>query len=101
MKPKEDESYESWLARASMYEHGLAMQRIAEGEDPIIVMEKMSRRFIEKALHPIFKDIRERSKQTFDAEKSKQEYQEQYLKYRQHPIADHVDGNLFDNSDKT
>ena len=99
MKPREGEDYAAWLDRAKMYEQGIAMQRIAKGEDSIKVMEEMSRRLIEKALHPIFKAIKESSTQPFDAEKSRQEYEEKYLKNSK-LVADHVDGNLFDNTDK-
>jgi glutamyl-tRNA reductase len=99
MKPKEGEKYAAWLDRAKMYEQGIAMQRIAKGEDSVKVMEEMSRRLMEKALHPIFKAIRESSIQPYDVEKSRQEYEEKYLKNNK-PVADHVDGYLFDNTDK-
>lgn len=95
MKPREDESYESWLDRARMYEQGVALQKIAQGEDPDSVMEEMSRRLTEKALHPLFRAIRESSAVKFDAEKSRRDYEEKYLKNRS-PVADQVEGNLFD-----
>lgn len=94
MRPDEGESYESWLERARMYEHGIAMQRIANGEDSIKVMEEMGKRFIDKALHPIFKAIKESSIKPYDAEKSRREYEEN-MKYRG-PVADHIDDDLFD-----
>ena len=99
MKPKEGEDYAAWLDRAKMYEQGIAMQRIAKGEDSVKVMEEMSRRLMEKALHPIFKTIRESSIQPYDVGKNRQEYEEKYLKNNK-PVADHVDGALFDNTDK-
>lgn len=99
MSPNKGETYQGWLDRARMYEQGLALQRIAKGEDPIIVMEDMSRRLVEKALHPVFKAIRENAAEPFDVAKSRKDYEEKYLKNRS-PVADHVDGNLFDNSEK-
>jgi hypothetical protein len=54
---------------------------------------------MEKALHPIFKTIRDNAKLNFDAEENRRSYEEKYLKNRT-PVADHVDGNLFDNSEK-
>lgn len=93
MRPHEGESYESWAERAKMYEHGVALQRIATGEDPEKVMEEMSRRLMEKLLHPLYTIIREQNKTEYDSEKSKQEYAEKYLKHRT-PVADHVEGVL-------
>ncbi len=98
MKPKDGESYEDWLERARMYEHGIALQKIAQGQDPEQVMQEMSRRFIDKALHPVFKAIRESSSSNFDVEKNRKDYEERYLK-NYGRVADHVDGNLFDKPD--
>lgn len=99
MKPKEGESYEDWLERARMYEHGVALQKIAQGEDAEKVMEEMSRRYMEKALHPIFKAIRESAQSEFDLEKSRKDYEEKYLNVYGR-VADQVDGNLFDKTDE-
>lgn len=57
MKQKEDETYEQWIERARLYEYGLALQRIAEGEDTDKVMERMSKNLMQKMLHPILKEI--------------------------------------------
>jgi glutamyl-tRNA reductase len=95
MKPRDGEKYEEWLERARMYEHGVALQKIAQGNDPEEVMKEMSRRLMEKALHPIFKAIRESAGSDYDPEKSRKEYEEKYLKDHK-PVADHVEGNLFD-----
>lgn len=94
MRKHKDEDYASWLERARMYEHGLAMQRIANGEDPTRVIEDLSRRFMDKALHPVITAIKESAKTPFDAEKSRKEYMEKMKKIG--PAADHVEGNLFD-----
>ena len=98
MRPNQDETYEAWLERARMYEHGLALQRIAKGEDRVKVMEDMGRRFMEKAMHPILKTLRESANTPYDAEKSRREYEEKMKKIG--PAADHVDGNLFDKPDE-
>jgi hypothetical protein len=55
MKPNPDESYESWCQRVRMYEHGLALQRLARGDNIEIIMQDMARRIEEKLLHPLIK----------------------------------------------
>ena len=90
MKPNTDESYESWASRVRMFEHGAALQKIAQGEDIDTVMERMSRKIMEKLLHPVYKSIAASANYNYDQEKSKQEYQERYI--NQVPrAADHVD----------
>ena len=96
MKPLPNETYEAWAERATMFEKGRALQRIAQGEPVDAVMDEMGRRLLEKLLHPIFKAIRESAVTEYDAEKSKKEYFKK-MSYRA-PVADHVEGNLFDNS---
>lgn len=91
MKPRDGESYESWSERVGMFEQGHAMMQIAQGKDPEKVMEEMSRRIMDKLLHPIFKAIRETATD-FDAKKSAEEYKEK-LAQRGGPVADHVDIN--------
>jgi len=98
MKPKDGESYQDWIERARMYEHGVALQRIAQGQDPIKVMEDMSRRLMDKMLHPLYKAVSQSALTEFDAEQNRRNYEEHYLKNRK-PVADHVDGNLFDKND--
>ena len=95
MRIKEGESYESWCERVRMYEHGWAMQQIAEGKDVDKILDNMARRITEKLMHPIFNEIRKSSSIPYDAETGKKDYEEKYLKVRG-PVADHVDGNLFD-----
>lgn len=98
MRPSEGETYKSWLDRARMYEQGLAMQRIAQGESPEKVLEDLSRRLTEKMLHPVYKFLLEGSEMTFNAEESRKTYEE-IMKYHK-PVADQVDGNLFDKDEK-
>ena len=83
------ESMESWASRVEMYEKGKALQRIANGDDPVEVMEDMSRRIMEKLLHPILTAIRESVPDNFDVEKSRREYDE--IMKNVEKAADHVD----------
>jgi hypothetical protein len=55
MRRNPNESYESWCQRVRMYEHGLALQRLAKGESIEIIMQDMARRIEEKLLHPLLK----------------------------------------------
>ena len=87
MKPNPNESYESWANRVRLFEHGRAMQRVAQGEDINIVMEDMSRRIVDKMLHPIFKELQVVS--DIDIAESRRSYQEAMSKVG--PAADHVE----------
>jgi len=82
---------EAWAARVEMFEKGRALQRIAQGDDPALVMEDMSRRIMEKLLHPILNAIRESVPDDFDMEKSRREYEE--IMKNVEKAADHVDIN--------
>ena len=95
MRKREDESYEAWCKRVEMYEHGCALQRIAEGDSIDQVLDDMSRKIMQKLLHPLYDEIRKSSIKPYDAEASRKEYEEKYLKHRT-PVADHVEGQLFD-----
>ena len=97
MKPLPNEPYEKWAERVNLFEKGRAMQRIAQGDSPELVMEEMSRRIMEKLMHPIYKAIRESTNTAYDAEVGREKY-EQQMRYRA-PVADHVDGQLFDKSE--
>jgi glutamyl-tRNA reductase len=94
MKPNLNESYESWINRVRIFEQGRAMQKIAQGDDVDLVMESMSRRIMDKLMHPIYNAIRS-SVKSEDLEKSKKSYKEKYLDYNA-PKADQVEGQLFD-----
>jgi glutamyl-tRNA reductase len=80
-----------------MFERGKALQRLALGEAVDTVMEEMSKRIMEKLLHPIFKVIQESAVTSHDAIKSRAEYESKMYSHK--PVADHVDGNLFDKLD--
>jgi 3-hydroxyacyl-CoA dehydrogenase len=90
MKPNPDESYESWCQRVRMYEHGAALQRLAQGEDIAVIMQDMSRKIEEKLLHPLYKMVERQYQNEYNPEQAKQNYREQYLD-RTKPAADHVE----------
>jgi len=92
MKPNPDESYESWAERVRMFEHGAALQSIAQGENIDIVMERMSKKIMDKLLHPVYKTITAK-KSNYDQTQSKQEYQDQYID-RISRAADHIDDEI-------
>jgi len=92
MRPRDDESYESWCKRVEMFEHGHALMQIAQGKDAEQVMEQMARRMVEKMLHPLYKIINDNGL-TFNVEESKKNYKEQYLDKNPQGVADHVDTN--------
>jgi glutamyl-tRNA reductase len=93
LKPNPDESYEDWSKRVAMFEHGHAMMQIAQGKDPEQVIEQMARRIMDKLLHPIFKAINDSAISTYDAEKSKESYKQNYLDKNPHGVADHIESN--------
>jgi glutamyl-tRNA reductase len=76
-----------------MFEHGRAMQRVAQGEDAGIVMEDMARRIVDKMLHPIYRELQK--VKPVDLAESRKVYMEKMSSIG--PSADHVDGQLFDN----
>jgi len=92
MRIRPGETYEEWAKRVQMYEHGFALQRIAEGEDVDTVLESMSKRLMEKMLHPMYKMIQD-SHVTKSVQDSRKSYEENYLK-RYGPKADHVFDDL-------
>jgi glutamyl-tRNA reductase len=98
--PKED--YAKWVEKVRIYEYGLALQRMAQGEPMMEIVEDMSRRITEKVLHPWLLKIKEDSvlRSEYDAEASKKSYEENYLKHNS-PKPDHiVDNNEINTSGK-
>ena len=87
MTPRPDESYQSWAERVRMFEHGRAMQRIAQGDDVNTVMEDMARRIVDKMLHPIYRALH--VVPAVDLEESRRTYMETMAKVG--PAADHVE----------
>jgi len=92
MKYDPNEEYDKWVERVRIYEYGLALQRIAEGEPAVQVIEELSRRMTEKMLHPWLVAIKETVSERWtdeDNRESARRYKEQYLD-RYGPVADHV-----------
>jgi len=91
MKYDPNEDYDQWVERVRIYEYGIALQRIAQGEPVVEIVEEMSRRISDKLLHPWLLKIKENSElqAEYDAEASKKSYKENYLD-RFGPVADHV-----------
>jgi glutamyl-tRNA reductase len=69
-----------------MFEHGRAMQRVAQGDDINVVMEDMARRIVDKMLHPIYRALHVVPE--VDLEESRRTYRETMA--RVGPAADHV-----------
>jgi glutamyl-tRNA reductase len=87
-----NESYDKWVEKVRIYEYGLALQRIAQGEPMVEIVEEMSRRISEKILHPWLVAIKETVSERWtdeDNRESARRYKEQYLD-RYGPVADHV-----------
>jgi glutamyl-tRNA reductase len=76
----ENESYDAWVERVRLFEHGHALRRIAKGDNHETIVEEMSIRMMDKLMHPLYKVIRDSSKSNFDMEESKRNYYEHYLK---------------------
>jgi len=89
MKIKIGETLESWASRVEMFEKGRAMQRIAKGDDPIEVVEDMSRRIIDKMLYPILKSFEQPKMSNAAVNESRKKYEEIMKNVARAP--DHVD----------
>lgn len=89
MKIKIGETLESWASRVEMFEKGRAMQRIAKGDDPIEVVEDMSRRIIDKMLYPILKSFDQPKMSNATVDKSRKKYEEIMKNVARAP--DHID----------
>jgi len=89
MRKRETESYEDWLVRINLYERGVALQRLAKGEDVNQVLEDFSKRLTNKIKHALFEMIKSNTSNNYDAEQSKKDYENIFLKNREF-IADHV-----------
>ena len=89
MKIKIGETLESWASRVEMFEKGRAMQRIAKGDDPIEVVEDMSRRIIDKMLYPILKSFDQPKMSNAAVDESRKKYEEIMKNVARAP--DHID----------
>jgi glutamyl-tRNA reductase len=99
MKQLPDESYEDWIKRAQTYEYGRALQKIAEGMDPVKALEEMSNRLVNKLLHPVLTAVNNLPKSdNYNAEESLRYYKENYLD-RFPRVADHIDDGHINGKD--
>ena len=89
MRKGENESYEDWFERIKLYERGLALQRLAKGEDADLVLEEFSKRITNKMKHALFEVIKNSITADFDIEKSRKDYENNFLNKRG-LVADHI-----------
>jgi glutamyl-tRNA reductase len=84
-----DESYENWLEKVQQAEYQQALKNLAKGEPIDLVLEKLSKRLMNKVLHPVLKSLKE-SPDNYNTEESKAAYEKAYLSQRKSPPADHI-----------
>jgi glutamyl-tRNA reductase len=89
MKYEAGESYEAWVERVRMYEHGWALQQIASGQPADKILDQMSQRIIQKCMHPLLKALQTTTIDTAELERGKKHYEETYIN-KVKPAADHV-----------
>ena len=94
IKYNPDEPYEKWIEKVRTFEYGSALQRIAQNEDIQTVLQDMSRRIVEKLMHPILKEVtkerpEEREKINKELELSRERFKENYIN-RIPPKSDHI-----------
>lgn len=89
MRKLENESYEDWLERIKLYERGIALQRLAKGEDAELVLEDFSKRITNKIKHALFEVIKDNIVSDFDIEQSRKDYENNFLNKRV-LVADHI-----------
>jgi len=61
MKHIANEPYDKYIQRVRNHELGIALQALANGEEPAVVMAVMSARIVDKALHPLYKKLNEQN----------------------------------------
>jgi len=59
MKYQQNEDIRDWAQRVSMFERGVALQRLAKGDNLETILEDMSRRIVDKMMYPITKAVKE------------------------------------------
>jgi len=83
------QNFEEYSTEAQSKALDWARKELAKGADPDEVLEQLSHRLIKKLQHPLIMAIKESVTTEFDAEASRKDYEEKYLKNHK-PIADHV-----------
>jgi len=61
MKKFDNEPYDQYIKRVRIHELGIALQALANGGDPKLILTAMSMRIVDKALHPLYKKINEQN----------------------------------------
>ena len=87
MKYDPGDDYSTWLEKVRMYEYGQALQQIAQGVPADQVLEQMSRRMVQKGMHPILKAIHD-IPTNYDSKESQRRYAE--IMKNKGPNSDHV-----------
>lgn len=93
MRKRKDETYNQWCSKVRLYEYGIALQKIANGEDVNIVMEVMSIKISQKLLHPLIEAIKESQSSSYDILTARNNYEKNYLNVAK-PVADHMNDVL-------
>jgi glutamyl-tRNA reductase len=88
MKYDPNKPYSDWAEQVRMYEYGRALQKIAIGNDPNIVLEEMSVRIMNKLTHPLLNIIGQPNS-NYDPVESRKNYEKNYLN-KFGKVADHV-----------
>jgi glutamyl-tRNA reductase len=57
MKHIANEPYDKYITRVRNHELGIALQALANGDDPKLIAAAMSARIVDKALHPLYKKL--------------------------------------------
>lgn len=88
MKMGLNEPYDKWVERVRIFEYGVALQKIANGNNVETVMEDMSKRITEKIMHPIYDIVRKSAIKDYDPVELKKQYEENMTKHKL--VADHI-----------
>lgn len=84
-----DESFEDWVARVREFELAAALKDLAHHENAQDILEQMSRKIINKIMHPIKLAWLENEVHEYNRDGSRFDYDEYYIK-RFAPKADHI-----------
>ena len=93
MRIQKDETYEQWVEKVRLFEYGVALQRIAKGDDVDIVLESMSKKINQKLLHPLIESIKKSCQIDYDPLIARKQYEEKYLR-KTNRVADHMNDVL-------
>jgi len=67
------------MERVRIFEYGVALQQIVKGEPADKVLVEMSKRIVQKGLHPLLKALNE-PKTNYNVEEERKKYEDNYLK---------------------